>query len=192
MDPRIEEYIRKNRGIYTRDALRQQLIAAGHDPGAVDAALDRMGAGSPAASRPTGWRPRWREFLVLVALGAIGAFFVWAGEMYGAGGIAPVVYVILVSVAWGVAKAVSIAIDSGSSRGAAILLAVLGAGAAVMSLTSGLSIIGLAVAASAALVAGLLFFFGRRNPQTAGAIGAALPIVAWLVVTGTCYAPLVG
>ena len=37
MDPRIADFIRDNRRRYTREAIRQQLIQAGHDPAAIDA-----------------------------------------------------------------------------------------------------------------------------------------------------------
>lgn len=61
MDPSIEEYIRQNRHRYTREAIREQLIAAGHDPSAIDQALRAESASRPAdASRAgeqlqTGW-----------------------------------------------------------------------------------------------------------------------------------------
>ncbi len=35
-----------------------------------------------------------------------------------------------------------------------------------------------------------LFAFGGRNRGALVTIGAGLPILAWLAVTGTCYAPL--
>jgi hypothetical protein len=43
MDPMIEECIRQNRNTYTREAIRDQLIAAGHDPAAINKALDEPG-----------------------------------------------------------------------------------------------------------------------------------------------------
>jgi len=39
MDPKIGDYIREHAETYRREAIRAQLIAAGHDPGQVDAAL---------------------------------------------------------------------------------------------------------------------------------------------------------
>jgi hypothetical protein len=57
MDPRIDEYIRSNRATYTREAIRAQLVNAGHDPADVDAAWDRVEAG-PAPSGPVGWNAR--------------------------------------------------------------------------------------------------------------------------------------
>ena len=51
MDPRIADYIRENRRRYTREAMRQQLIDAGHDPAEIDAtwaALDTPDADDTA------------------------------------------------------------------------------------------------------------------------------------------------
>ena len=189
MDPKIVDYIQANRTRYTREAIREQLIAAGHDPRAVDAELESSAGQYAESTRPVGWRPRWREFLVLVVLGAIGAAFVWADETYGGGGFAVVVYVIIVSIGFGLAKVLSIAIDHGSIMTVAVLVAVLGIGATLF-FAGGPSPIALLVAAPAAMLAGLLLYFRSRNPRAAGAIGAALPILVWLAITGTCYTPL--
>lgn len=53
MDPgpsAIDDYIRANRGSYTDEAIRDNLVAAGHDPLAVEAAIRRIGSG-------TAWNP---------------------------------------------------------------------------------------------------------------------------------------
>lgn len=42
MRPEIEAYLREHGAKYTTDALRRQLIAAGHDPAEIDAALRDM------------------------------------------------------------------------------------------------------------------------------------------------------
>jgi hypothetical protein len=41
----LDEYLRANRDAYTRDALTQRLVEAGHDPAAVEEAWSRIGAG---------------------------------------------------------------------------------------------------------------------------------------------------
>jgi hypothetical protein len=41
----LDDYLRANRDAYTRDALTQRLIDAGHDPAAVEEAWSRIGAG---------------------------------------------------------------------------------------------------------------------------------------------------
>jgi hypothetical protein len=47
----LAEYVRANREAFTRAALREALVSAGHDPAAVDAALDAEGV-PPAAVEP--------------------------------------------------------------------------------------------------------------------------------------------
>lgn len=47
-DP-IRDYIAANRDKYTAEAIRAQLLAAGHDPAAVDAELARLAATPPTA-----------------------------------------------------------------------------------------------------------------------------------------------
>lgn len=61
MDPRIVDYILANQGGSTREAIREELIKAGHDPAEVDRAWvalttpdpDTAGPGLGAASGPT-------------------------------------------------------------------------------------------------------------------------------------------
>jgi hypothetical protein len=63
MDPRISDYIRANRRKYTREAITQQLVAAGHDPAEVErvwAALD-----APDADRVAG-EGFWGRFALIV------------------------------------------------------------------------------------------------------------------------------
>jgi hypothetical protein len=68
MDPRIEEYIRANRRTYTREAIRQQLIDAGHDPAAIDATWEMMHAPDPDEAGVAGEGFWGRFFLFLVGL----------------------------------------------------------------------------------------------------------------------------
>jgi hypothetical protein len=51
MDPSIADYIRANRGQYTREAITQQLVQAGHDRAAVDAAWEQLATGEAPAGR---------------------------------------------------------------------------------------------------------------------------------------------
>lgn len=190
MDQRIADYISANRGKYTREAIRQQLAAAGHDPAAIDAAWERLAAAEPASAKPVGWRPGWREFLVLLAVGAIGAAIVWAGGDYGAGTIAPIVYAVIVSIGFGIAKLTSILIDRGRVTIAAGLLGVAALVTGYLGVFNELSAVGVAAAALLGLLAIGLLAFGDRNRGLVATIAGGLPILVWLVVTGTCYAPL--
>lgn len=47
VDPAIAEYIRTSRDIYTREAITKHLSAAGHEPGAIEAAWVEVEAAKP-------------------------------------------------------------------------------------------------------------------------------------------------
>lgn len=59
MDPGMDAYIRANRGQYTDEAIRGQLIAAGHDAGAVDRAFEAIDQGAAPLTEQPG-PPYWR------------------------------------------------------------------------------------------------------------------------------------
>ena len=63
MDPRIADFIRDNRRRYTREAIRQQLIEAGHDPAAIDATWAALDAPDPDATAGEGFWGRFSLFL---------------------------------------------------------------------------------------------------------------------------------
>jgi hypothetical protein len=191
MDPelQIDRYIQEHQERYTREAMRAQLVAAGHSPTAVDLALDRA-AVSSVLQQGAGWRPSWLEFIVLLVLGAIGAAVAWANQPYGAGAVAPIVYAVILAIGFGSAKLLSILIDRGNPRAAGALLALVAAGGVYLAIINGMSPVALAIAAVAAVLAILMFTVGHRNLPLMGTVGAALPILAWLVVTGTCLSPL--
>lgn len=79
MDPRIADYIRANRARYTREAIRQQLIDAGHDPAEIDrtwAILDTPDADDVAGE---GF---WRRF-ALIVIGVNAGIFLVIGLLTG-------------------------------------------------------------------------------------------------------------
>jgi len=113
----IDDYIRKNQSRYTREALDEQLRAAGHDPGAIAAAWARLG---DVDDRPAPVRPRsaaeWIGRLVLIAiiavpygylgfLGIVGVSFV-TGYPRAATGLAALVADV-VMIAFGVAMLIA-------------------------------------------------------------------------------------
>lgn len=92
MRPEIEAYLRENGARYTSDALRKQLIFAGHDAAEVDAALrETEGTRAPQLSETRTARRRfWRWALgihiaagllatVWLLLGTTTAGYVWIG-----------------------------------------------------------------------------------------------------------------
>ena len=84
MDPKIADFIREHRGKYTREAIRQRLIEAGHSAQEVDWTWDRLAATEPAAPAPTsGYRTYvWIVFglcAALIALSALSLYFFGIG-----------------------------------------------------------------------------------------------------------------
>ena len=84
MDPRIADFIRENRGRYTREAIRQRLIEAGHSAEEIDWTWDRLAASEPEApARPSGYRTYvWIVFglcAALIALSTIGLLYFGIG-----------------------------------------------------------------------------------------------------------------
>jgi hypothetical protein len=108
MDPRIADYIRANRGRYTREAIRQQLIDAGYDQAEIDrtwAILDTPDADDVAGE---GF---WRRFALIVIGVNVGIFLViglLTGMLANVGasavllGIFAVVLAIGALIAWGI------------------------------------------------------------------------------------------
>lgn len=127
----------------------------------------------------------------MLVVGTIGAALVWAGGDYGSGVIAPVIYAFVLSIGFGVAKLTSLLVDQGRSTTAAVLLGIAALVAGYMTIINGPSLINVGVTAVTGVAAVALFLFGNQNQPLFGTIGAVIPILLWLVVTGTCYAPQV-
>jgi hypothetical protein len=191
VDPLIVEYIRGTHERYTREAITKRLRDMGHDSGEIERAWQAVDT-VPTAGRSKGWRPGWVEWLVLVSLGAVGAFLVWWDEPYGGGGFAATVYVVAASLAFGIGKAGSLLVDHDLRLWAAIAMGIVVAVLAFVSVSSppGTLAIGAFVAALAFGVPTVVL--GSAGSRVAGFAAAAYPILGWLVVTGLCYSPLVG
>lgn len=69
MDPKIRDYIQVNHDRYAPDAIRTQLIAAGHDPAAVDAALAAVA--SERATRSSDANGLLTEAWILFIVGGV-------------------------------------------------------------------------------------------------------------------------
>jgi hypothetical protein len=82
MDPKICDYIREHRATNTREAIRAQLIAAGHDPSAIDTALNETWSESQSppteAGRAAGRvQNGWAIFLYLAGFSIPIWLFLW-------------------------------------------------------------------------------------------------------------------
>lgn len=88
MDPKIGEYIREHRGTYTREALRSQLVAAGHDPAKVGEALAEAELAAredmpEAVAKPTPHYWRWAILIQLIMLGVVTAWVAAGPDPHG-------------------------------------------------------------------------------------------------------------
>jgi lipopolysaccharide export LptBFGC system permease protein LptF len=78
MKPEIEAYLREHGQTYTGDALRQQLIAAGHDPTEVDEALRETELARAAQTSQTqGLRRRFWLWAIGLHVAALAVATVW-------------------------------------------------------------------------------------------------------------------
>lgn len=107
-DPRaIDDYIRENNRRYNAEAIRKQLIGAGHEPAAVDDALRRAGlgrrtygdAGSGTSGPASGLVGlAWAVFVVAGVLGLVG--FGMAAS-FGSGGALPIFLIAYIGIGVG-------------------------------------------------------------------------------------------
>ena len=91
----IDEYIRANRGRYTREAITQQLCTAGHDPADVEAAWVRV-AEAPReapARQEAGVGTTLLAVLLALGYGAAILLALWATQSGGAVTVLMVAYI---------------------------------------------------------------------------------------------------
>jgi hypothetical protein len=105
----IHDYIRDNRGRYTREAIRQQLLAAGHDAAAIDAAWAMVDAPDPDATVGERFWGRFWLYLIganLVALLIVGLLSGLLGSLSGSGavllGVLAIALAIGALISWGI------------------------------------------------------------------------------------------
>lgn len=145
IDPKIADYINANRRRYTDQAIRQQLIDAGHSPADIEATWSALDVPDPDATiGPRFWRYFW----------------IWVGVTY-------------------VLAFVVVMLPTGMLTGAASGLAVIYA-----------LVLAVALVISWAVVAAVRPT--RMSPALALAIGAIVPLLFLLIVAGSCYALVAG
>jgi hypothetical protein len=180
----MAEYIRQHRDTYTREAISDVLVETGYGREEVEAAWRQLAEQDRSASV----RPSWQVMLTLLILGTIGAFGVWQGQMYRAGALAAVIYVGVATPAIALGYLVAWLANRGHRLIAAIILVAIGLAVACWAWGNG-GFITWIVAALFPAVALTLLLAGRERRRVA-LIAAVVPILLWLIVTGTCYAPL--
>ena len=77
MDPKMIEYIRENRGKYTDQAIRENLIAAGHDPEKVEAALASLETAQDAPATPNMPGPHYWRWAFAIQLAVLLIVVLW-------------------------------------------------------------------------------------------------------------------
>lgn len=131
MDDPIRDYISANREKYTPEAIREQLLAAGHDMAAVDAALAEWPAptvteGSDAARKTFG---RWALGLHAGALvGVVGLLWLIYGTRVSTYlGIGAVILAVVLLIGWGISSLIGRAVLSPSRLWVALVVPALSA-----------------------------------------------------------------
>lgn len=110
MDPSIADFIRAHRRKYTRAAITQQLLEAGHDRTAIDATWAALDAPDPDE---TAGEAFWgRFFLILIGINlavlllvGLGTGSLFTPERFGLLGILAVVLAIGALISWGIVAA---------------------------------------------------------------------------------------
>ena len=109
IDPRIADYITANRRKYTRQALRQQLIDAGHDPAEVDRTWAALDAKDPDAVIGERFWGRFAMIVVGINVAVFLLVAVLTGMLayIGAGAmVLPVIFAVILGlgalIAWGI------------------------------------------------------------------------------------------
>lgn len=88
-DNPIGDYIEANTGRYAPEAMRTKLLEAGHDPGAIDAALADIAA--ERAARPDNTNGLLVEAWILFVLGGVAALVGFGmAASFGSGGSFPI------------------------------------------------------------------------------------------------------
>ncbi|HEX7196630.1 MAG TPA: hypothetical protein VF364_07320, partial [Candidatus Limnocylindria bacterium] len=110
MDPKIADFIRANRRTYTREAITQQLLDAGHERAAIDATWAMLDAPDPDQTAGEGF---WGRFFLMLAginlavllLVGLGTGALFAAERIGLLGVLAVALAIGALIAWGIVAA---------------------------------------------------------------------------------------
>jgi cation transport ATPase len=180
----IADYIRQHRDTYTHEAISDALLSAGYGSEEVAAAWRQLAERDRAAAV----RPSWQVMLTLLVLGTIGAFGVWQGQLYRAGALAAVIYLGVATLAIALGYLVAWLANRGHRLIAAAILVVIGIAAALWASGNGIFVMWIVAGLFPALALALLLAGPER--RRVALVAAAVPILLWLIVTGTCYAPL--
>ncbi|MGH2462655.1 MAG: hypothetical protein ACRDFZ_03390 [Candidatus Limnocylindria bacterium] len=195
MDDLIE-YINANRARYTREAIADQLMAAGHDRETVAKAWEASDAAMQLAAESAPARPRYGWLtLGLIVAGVVGILVVGGGSPYVF--FVVIAYLIGAPICVGVGIGLVRLVDGGRWKVALGLIV----GLIVLMLLSVIPMLagGVLLPETIALsppfwllMAGLVALpvLGARMgaPREGNVLAYGLPIVGWLAATGSCLA----
>jgi hypothetical protein len=127
VDPRIDDFIRQNRARLTREAITDQLVAAGHARGDVDAVWERLARDEPLGGRPRGNLATYVWIVYWLGAALIGAWAVITELRAGGTGIGLVFgigwLVVYLLIAYFPARALAHARTSSIMTGLAVVVA---------------------------------------------------------------------
>jgi hypothetical protein len=181
MNDQIAEYIRENRGRYTRQAIDDQLKAAGHDAESIAEAWAAVGP--PERGEPALPGVRYGPVVIgLLILGGAVSAIAGRDAYFGVGfWIASYVISALIVMAIGIGMT-NVAAGSGWKA----LVVLVGLLWAAMMFVTNEVFIGTGIAAVVTLTAFAVHRYHKEVPLLA----YALPVLGWLAITGVCVSPL--
>ena len=100
MDPRIREYIDANHDRYTPEAIRAQLVDAGHDPAAIDEQLATFASKRASSGVANGLVAA--AWILLIAGGLLGLAGFGMASSLGSGGSLPIFVVAYLGIGLGI------------------------------------------------------------------------------------------
>jgi len=190
MNDQIAEYIRANRGRYTRQAIDDQLKAAGHPAQSIEAAW--VAVGPPEGAEPVLPGVRYGPVVLgLLILGGVATAIAGRDSYFGAA-LWVLSYLISVLIVMAIGIGMTRVAAGSGWRTLVVLVGLLWAAmlwVTVSALAGGdptPAFMGAGIAGVATLTAIAVHRYHRDVPLLA----YALPVLGWLAVTGLCVSPL--
>jgi len=189
MNDQIVEYIRENRGRYTRQAIDDQLRAAGHPAQSVEAAW--VAVGPPEGAEPALPGVRYGPLVIgLLILGGVATAIAGGDSFFGAG-LWVLSYLISVLIVMAIGIGMTKVAAGSGWKAVVVLVGLLWAAMLWITVsTPGGDATPLFIGVGIAAVATLTAFAVHRYHREVPLLAYALPILGWLAVTGVCVSPL--
>ncbi len=190
MNDQIVQYIRANRGRYTRQAIDDQLRAAGHPAQSIEAAW--VAVGPPEGAEPALPGVRYGPLVIgLLILGGVGTAIAGRDSFFGAG-LWVLSYLISVLIVMAIGIGMTKVAAGSGWKAVVVLVGLLWAAMLWITVSSlaGSDFTALFIGAGIAALATLTAFAVHRYHREVPLLAYALPVLGWLAVTGVCVSPL--